>query len=349
MSGEVMKKILAISVLSVAFFASAVVAQTANSESTPPPISISKKKAEENLEVKTLEPEYPAEARAKGIEGVVRLSVVINTLGNVTEIKVISGNQLFVAPAIALVKRFPYRPFERNGKRVSVITEIDVPFELHPVNRNDIYRSWNEHREAARRLRKDERVEAATQELQSALADAQRLGDLEVADTYGDMAELYAKEGRYSDAEPLLSQRLQFLQRSQIQDELEIANTQGDLAATFALQGELEKAQSMLKLAIPIQEKHLRRATLQGTKDAYAQRLALSLEMQGLIDDKQGRYSTARGFYERAIRLGEKTLPADDEATIMRRYADMLDKTGDHEKAAKVREDAATLQLQLKP
>jgi outer membrane biosynthesis protein TonB len=45
------------------------------------PIHISKEEADDNLEVKTLEPEYPAAARAKGIKGVVRLRVLISRWG----------------------------------------------------------------------------------------------------------------------------------------------------------------------------------------------------------------------------------------------------------------------------
>ena len=67
---------------------------------------MSKEEADGNLEVKTLEPGYPAEARVKGIEGVVRLRVLINQSGNITHIKVVSDNALLVPPAVAVVKRF---------------------------------------------------------------------------------------------------------------------------------------------------------------------------------------------------------------------------------------------------
>jgi hypothetical protein len=47
------------------------------------PMKISIKEADDNLQVKTLKPDYPPEAKAKGIEGTVRLRVVINERGNV--------------------------------------------------------------------------------------------------------------------------------------------------------------------------------------------------------------------------------------------------------------------------
>lgn len=108
------------------------------------PIKVSSKEADDHLQVKVLKPEYPPEARAKGIEGTVRLRVVIDERGNVVDTKVMSGNALLIPPAIVLVKRFPYRPFTRGNKRVSVTTDVDVPFELHPVN---AYQDWNAHRD----------------------------------------------------------------------------------------------------------------------------------------------------------------------------------------------------------
>jgi TonB family protein len=204
-------------------------AECAEVSTAAAPIEVSSKEADDNLQVKTLQPEYPTEAKAKGIEGSVRLRVVTNERGNVTDIKALSGDPLLVPSAIALVKRFPYRPFIRGGKRVAVTTDVDVPFSLHPTTQKEIYDSWMSHLKAATQLRKDEKVDAALAELQQALGDAKKLGEIEVADTFGDIADLYSREGRYSDAEPALAQRLDILRRSRIQDELEIANTQADL------------------------------------------------------------------------------------------------------------------------
>jgi TonB family protein len=229
-------------------------AQSAQVGSTTAPIWVSTKEADENLEVKTLHPEYPSEAKAKGIEGTVRLRVVIDERGNVVATKVVSGSPLLVPPAIALVKQFPYRPFTRGGKRVAVTTDIDVPFELHPI---DTYGDWKAHRDAARQMCKDGRMETALEELQKALADARKLGDTEVADTYSDLADFYNGDGRYEDASHALEERLQTLKRSQVQDETEVATTESDLARVCIEKGELDKGKELLKRSIPVQEKFL--------------------------------------------------------------------------------------------
>jgi TonB family protein len=322
-------------------------AKAAQVNSAAVPIKVSSKEADDNLQVKTLEPDYPPEAKAKGIEGTVRLRIVINERGNVTDIRALAGDPLLIPPAVAMVKRFPYRPFVRGGKRVVVTTEVTVPFLLHPTTKKEVYDRWRLHVETAKQLRQDGRVDAALGELQQALDEAKNLGDMDVADTYGDIATLYLKEGRYGDGEPALTRRLEILQRSQIQDEVAIANAQSDLAAAFLIQRKLAGVQQLLQRAIPVQEKYLRNATLQDSKDIYAEQLALSLGSLALLHDLQGEFSTAEPLYKRSISLGEQLLDADDEAFVMRRYAEMLIKMGRSDDASKLREKATALQLGL--
>jgi hypothetical protein len=156
-------------------------------------------------------------------------------VGNITDVKVISGNARLVPPAVAVVKRFPYRPVIRSGHPVRLSAEVDIPCVLHPVTQREIYDCWTSCRDAARSLRKDGRVDASVAKLQEALGHAEKIGPIEVADTYGDLAELYIREGRDAEAEPLLVQRLHTLQHSRIQDELEIANTEADLGGVYIL------------------------------------------------------------------------------------------------------------------
>jgi TonB family protein len=312
--------------------------------STTTPIQISSKEANDNLQVK-VPPEYPPEAQAKGIEGTVQLRVIIDERGNVIDAKVVSGNPLLIPPAIVAVKRYPYRPFTRGGKRVSVSTLVDVPFELHPVN---TYGDWNGHRDAARQMRQDGRTDAALGELQKALVEPRKLGDIEVADTYGDIAEVCYRDGRYEDARHALEERLLTLKRSRVQDETEIANTESNLAGSFFEQGEVDKAEELLKLAIPVQDRYFRRASFEGTKQGYAEKLAGSVEMLARVYDLKGRLSEAEPLYKRAVSLGKNILHPDIEAALMMNYADMLVRAGRPDEAAKLRENATALQLDLK-
>lgn len=335
---------LAASVLVIFFPLCVPSAQTAQLASAPAPIKISSKEAEDNLQVKT-PPDYPPEAKAKGIEGTVRLRVVIDERGTVVDTTVISGNPLLIPPAIALVKRYPYRPFMRGGKRVAVTTNVNIPFELHPV---DVYKVWMAHRDTARRLRKDGRMDTALDELRKALANTTKLGDIEVADTYGDIADVYSRDGRFADAINPLEQRLQTLKRSRIQDETEIANTESDLAGAFLLQSELDKAEQLLSRAIPVQERYFQRAGFEGSKQVYAEKLAISIAFLARVYDLKGHDSQAEPLYKRAVSLGENILHPDIEAGFMRNYADMLLRAGRPNEAAELRERATMLQLGLK-
>jgi TonB family protein len=342
---ELLPRLLPLCALALFFLLSVGPANSAPIGSITSPIKVSSKEADDNLQVKTLKPEYPEEAKARSIEGIVRLRIVIDERGRVIDTKVISGNALLVPSAIAVVKRFPYRPFTRGGVRVVVTTDVSVAFELHPL---DTYKDWSENREIARLMRRDERMDEAVIVLQKALVEATKLGDLEVADTYGDLADLYSREGRYEEAKKALEERLQTLRRSRVQDETQIANTESGLAEVCIWLKDTDTAEKLLRRAIPVQERYFQHASFKGTKDVYAEKLALSIWLVARIYDLKGSNTEAEALYKRAVSLGEKVLDPDTEAMFMKSYADLLVRTGHSNEAAKLRSDASALQLNLK-
>ena len=78
-----------------------------------------------------VQPEYPEEARKKGIAGTVRLHAIIARDGSVAQLEVISGDQLLVKSALDAVRQWKYRPTLLNGEPVEVDTTIDVIFSLN--------------------------------------------------------------------------------------------------------------------------------------------------------------------------------------------------------------------------
>jgi tetratricopeptide (TPR) repeat protein len=197
-------------------------------------------------------------------------------------------------------------------------------------------------------MRKDEHTDAAFGELEKALVDARKLGDLEVADTYGDIAEFCSREGKGDDAIRALEERLKALKRSRIQDETEIANTEGDLAVLLFSKRELDKAEALLKRAVPVQDRYFKRANFAGSKQVYAERLAVSVETLARLYDLKGSLPAAEPLYRRAVSLGKNILHPDIEAAFIMNYADLLGRTGRPDEAAKMRESATALQLDLK-
>ncbi|MDP9268540.1 MAG: energy transducer TonB [Acidobacteriota bacterium] len=77
-----------------------------------------------------VEPEYPVEARERGVEGDVLLAIVVGAGGNVVETSVISGHPLLNDAALEAVKQWKFQPLMVDGAAVETETKIRVRFKL---------------------------------------------------------------------------------------------------------------------------------------------------------------------------------------------------------------------------
>lgn len=77
-----------------------------------------------------VEPEYPAEAAAQQIQGLVTLDVQIGDEGAVHNIAVVEGNPVLAAAAVQAVRQWKYQPYLVNGRAVEMQTRITVRFTL---------------------------------------------------------------------------------------------------------------------------------------------------------------------------------------------------------------------------
>ena len=84
----------------------------------------------ERQRVREVAPVYPDQARQAGVQGTVRLSIVIDKQGHVSNIGVISGHPLLIPAALDAVKQWEYKSTLLNGQPVEVATEVSVPFVL---------------------------------------------------------------------------------------------------------------------------------------------------------------------------------------------------------------------------
>ncbi len=76
-------------------------------------------------------PEYPVIAKQKGIEGVVRVEIVINEKGEVESAKIRqSDNPVFNKPCLDAAYKLKFRPAEHKGKKVKVKVIIPYTFKL---------------------------------------------------------------------------------------------------------------------------------------------------------------------------------------------------------------------------
>jgi TonB family protein len=79
---------------------------------------------------KLVRPEYPDEARAKGIHGIVTLELIIDTAGHVASVQVVKGIPGLDEAALSAVRKWEYEITRLNGKPVSVRLTVPISFLL---------------------------------------------------------------------------------------------------------------------------------------------------------------------------------------------------------------------------
>jgi protein TonB len=82
------------------------------------------------LLVREIQPAYPAIALRMRIEGAVELSATISKNGDISSVKVLSGEPQLVHAAVAAVKQWKYKPYLLNGEPVEIQTPVTVKFRL---------------------------------------------------------------------------------------------------------------------------------------------------------------------------------------------------------------------------
>lgn len=78
---------------------------------------------------------YPAQGRQKGIQGTVKIEVIVNEMGKLEESRIAyTIGKDFGEEALTAVRRgfeLPFKPAIKNGKPVKVKYQIPVRFKLH--------------------------------------------------------------------------------------------------------------------------------------------------------------------------------------------------------------------------
>lgn len=98
----------------------------------PPPVKrdrIIVSHSNEALLLSKVIPEYPAIAKAAGVQGDVKLHAIISKDGAIQSLAVISGSAMLIPSALNAVQQWKYRPYMLNGQPVEVETFITVSFK----------------------------------------------------------------------------------------------------------------------------------------------------------------------------------------------------------------------------
>jgi len=85
--------------------------------------------AARDLLTESVDPQYPAAAKAGGQRGSVVLQALIGRDGTVQDAKFLSGSLVFARAAIDAVKQWRFKPYSMNGRAVSVQTVITLKFQ----------------------------------------------------------------------------------------------------------------------------------------------------------------------------------------------------------------------------
>ncbi len=76
-------------------------------------------------------PVYPTDARARNVEGVVVVDILVDTTGKIAETKVLSGPPMLQQAALDALRRWRYQPAQLNGQVIPIHTKVDINFALH--------------------------------------------------------------------------------------------------------------------------------------------------------------------------------------------------------------------------
>jgi TonB family protein len=84
----------------------------------------------QGLAIKKTPPSYPANALRMGIEGSVQLMATISKKGDISAVKVLSGDPNLARAATDAVKQWKYKPYLLDGVPVEIQTQVTVNFKL---------------------------------------------------------------------------------------------------------------------------------------------------------------------------------------------------------------------------
>lgn len=83
------------------------------------------------MPVRTVAPDFPNDLRNKGISGVVMVNVLIDAQGNPQDLKVTkSSNSAFEEPAVEALRKWKFKPAERDGANVALRVVIPIRFSV---------------------------------------------------------------------------------------------------------------------------------------------------------------------------------------------------------------------------
>ncbi len=85
----------------------------------------------QGLLIKRVQPTYPQAALAVHAQGAVQIEATVTKEGNVTNLKVLSGDAVLARAALDAVRQWRYKPYYLDGQPVEIQTQITVNFKAN--------------------------------------------------------------------------------------------------------------------------------------------------------------------------------------------------------------------------
>ena len=79
-------------------------------------------------------PDYPSLAHQAGIQGEVIIAAVIDSKGNVVDMKVVSGPPLLYMAAMKALAKWKFEPTYLNGEPVPIKWNVSVKFRIESLH-----------------------------------------------------------------------------------------------------------------------------------------------------------------------------------------------------------------------
>lgn len=239
----------------------------------------------EKLLIQAPVPTYPPIAKTAHASGLVKVEAVVSEQGLVISAKATSGHPLLQAAAVAAVKARRYQPYSIDGKPVSFITVVDVPFPpgvLSKEQKQELERqqqlanTYFAEDKKCRELFKAEKLKEAESACGVAVTISDQLSSdraLEKMRANEIQGHVLLRQKRYLEAIDYYNRAMKAVSAALTENDAELGRLFGDLAIAHHLKRDLDKARVLYKKAEQIYQNAYARFS-EDQSDEWAQTIS---------------------------------------------------------------------------
>jgi TonB family protein len=254
------------------------------------PTRVSSSEAKTHL-VQQVDPATPPLAKAVKVGGIVKLEVTISESGDVAAVKIISGHPMLVPSAIDAAKKWKYKPFEKDGKPIQVITEVELDFPNGMSDDESAVRNkFFPIEDQCRDLVNKGQFSAAETKCREAVEISNRLPKEVVLERSGAMSLLANSiflQKRFEESIPVYEEALKLDLGYRKPDDADLASDYWNLGRAYAMTGQRDKADGLYATAVSTFEAAIR--DLPDMKENYTRRLKRSLNEYAQLKEALAR------------------------------------------------------------